>query len=202
LRQTVNSNSDRITALEGELADAALPERTTPTDPDEARTTVIGDSESNVTIEAEKTATGESLVIKDTANGEAVSVGFTSDADGDNIVVGGNSYKLGESGAKILTVLSAKQNVAIAAYSNFTPMRFNLGNAYASKRIKLLSLMPVVETDARPVSFGYYSTIFEFTTDVNGVVSFNNAVCVYISAPSSATGTIPLAFLGSFEVLS
>lgn len=202
LGEDIAEVSTRVGAIEQTLASEAPTTRTTPSDPTQPRETSIGDSSSNLKVEATKDSTGESLMITDTANGDAVSVGFTSDADGDNIVVGGNSYKLGESGSKIVTALSTKTNATIASHSNFTPMRFNLGNEYALKRIKLLSLLPVVETDFHSVSFGYYSTTFEFTADANGSVVLNNAVSIYVSAPSSTTGTVPLAFLGSFEVLS
>lgn len=92
------------------------------------RETVIGDSSSNLTVEATKTSNSESMTLTDTANSDSVSVGFTSDANGDSIIVGGNVYKLGESGSIIEPHAVTIQDVRIYDTDEFSYADYPITN--------------------------------------------------------------------------
>ena len=199
LGEDIAEVSTRVGAIEQTIAGKAPTTRTTPSDPTQTRETVIGDSSSNVSIEATKDNNGESLIITDTANEDAVSVGFTSDANGDSIVVGGNTYKLGNN--NIISVRSDPKTVAPSIISILTPMRFNFGQEYVGARVKLLSVMAVVDAP-RPVSLGCNRTQFEFTIDDdNGNLDIVNSFSAFVHAPEGNTSNITISLIGLFEVL-
>lgn len=87
-----------INNLNQQVAAAADKVRRVATDPPTSRSTRLGSDESNLTISAAKDAEGTSVQITDTAGGDPIRVGFESDAGGDSIIIGNNSYPLGGNG--------------------------------------------------------------------------------------------------------
>ncbi len=190
----IADNSARITRLEQGAAGQASTTRDTPTDPDQPRETVIGDSSSNVTIEAAKNTNGESLVITDTANGDSVSVGFTSDQNGDNIIVGGNTYKLGSTPIKHIEQSSTTkpiQNIAAGSYANGVTSNIFRVNEKPDTLYKCFITCNYIRpatgsSNYDKVLFTYFTSIGEFTTDSNGSYSFPAIVYAWFNPTSSS----------------
>lgn len=96
---TSNDHGAAINNLSQQVAAAADKVRRVATDPPTSRSTRLGSDESNLTISAAKDAEGTSVQITDTAGDDPIRVGFESDAGGDSIIIGDNSYPLGGSTA-------------------------------------------------------------------------------------------------------
>ena len=165
LRQNVNSNTARITALEGEL-----PERTTPTNPDEARTTVIGEVGNNFTVEAMRDSNGESMTLSDGANNDTVSVGFTSNEDGESISIGGKSYKLGGNGLEIVEFTSKNPVTIEANNCNTVLVSHNIiNNTNKRKRYRIISVLLNDLTDYKTIVMSISFNNMETNLDTNSV---------------------------------
>ena len=165
LRQNVNSNTDRIAALEGEL-----PVRTTPTNPDEARTTVIGEVGNNFTVEAMRDSNGESMTLSDGANNDTVSVGFTSNEDGESISIGGKSYKLGGNGLEIVEFTSKNPVTIEANNCNTVLVSHNIiNNTNKRKRYRIISVLLNDLTDYKTIVMSISFNNMETNLDTNSV---------------------------------
>lgn len=177
-----------INNLNQQVAAAADKVRRVATDPPTSRSTRLGSDESNLTIAAAKDAEGTSVQITDTAGGDPIRVGFESDAGGDSIIIGDNSYKLG-SGS---TFDNLKRAAAYVAYSlsslDIAPNSWytNLSNVTS---ITIGNLLPgasyivfgfIVSSNSNQLPLGYVlPTTQLFVADDNGEISANVLYAIY-----------------------
>lgn len=178
-----------INNLSQQVAAASDKVRRVATDPPTSRSTRLGSDESNLTISAAKDAEGTSVQITDTAGGDPIRVGFESDAGGDSIIIGNNSYPLGGNGG----------------ISPTATQRLSKGEIYAIAKTIAGTGITTVNIDARNVT-GYIPNstynILPIPFSESGVVAsfpFSPGRPFGYSVNSSANGTLEIPAM-SIEV--
>jgi hypothetical protein len=112
LVSTSINHSSEINTLNQQVAVANSKVQRVATDPATSRSTRMGSDTNNLTVSAAKDAEGMSVQITDNADNDPIRVGFESDAGGDSIIIGDNSYKLRDNPPRMFLFMTTATDVS------------------------------------------------------------------------------------------